>query len=97
MGDRLGVAESLVGAAAVVVSADRAAAAALLSGAERLRTKVGAVATPREAAEVASVRAALNGLEAPADGQDVRDEASMVTMAVHALEDLERLGDMRVG
>ena len=65
IGDHRGVAESLIGAAAVVTSVDRATAAALISAAERLRTELAAVTTPRQADDVAAIRAMVGEHKRP--------------------------------
>ncbi|WP_161964993.1 ATP-binding protein [Ornithinimicrobium cerasi] len=57
VGDRLGVAESLLGSAEVVATADAATAAVLVGAAERLLNRLGAALTPRLAADLASVPA----------------------------------------
>ncbi len=93
IGDRLGVAESLIGTAAVVASADRATAVALIGAAERLRTELGAVVTPRQADDVAAARAMLGGHKrSPADPGPY-DEAAEMARAMRALEEIERSGD----
>jgi predicted ATPase/class 3 adenylate cyclase len=92
IGDRLGVAESLIGTAAVVASADRVVAGALIGAAQRLRTELGAVVTPRQADDLAAARAMLGEHEtSPADSRPY-DEAAAVARAVGALEEIESLG-----
>ena len=92
LGDHLGVAESLIGAAAIVASADRAAAAALVGAALKLRTAMGAVVTPRQADDVAAVRALLGEHEEAAAYSGSQHEAAEVNRAVRALEEIEGLG-----
>jgi hypothetical protein len=89
MRDRLGVAESLVGAASVVASADPSIAAALLSEAERIRGDCAAVATPRQAADVAAVRALLGGHEQVPEEEAVLAEGVAVDRALSALAQIE--------
>ena len=92
IGDRLGVAESLIGTAAVVASADRVVAGALIAAAQRLRTQLGAVVTPRQTDDVAAASAMLGEHEtSPADSRTY-DEATAVARAVRALEEIESLG-----
>ena len=97
IGDHLGVAESLIGAAALVATTDRATAGTLLGAAQRLLTELGAVVTPRQANDVAAVRALLGEhKEALADpGSDY--EALAVTHAVRALDEIEGSGETRTG
>jgi predicted ATPase/class 3 adenylate cyclase len=98
IGDRLGVAESLVAAGALVAGADPVTARALLAAAKSLRSGAGAEATPRQADEVAAARALLGDRGEVVD-DDTRppDEASTVARAVHALEVLERTDGVRAG
>jgi tetratricopeptide (TPR) repeat protein len=92
IGDRLGVAESLIGAATVVASTDRATAAALVGAGLKLRTALGAVLTPRQADDIAAVRALLGEHEDVAAYSGSQQEAAEVTRAVRALEEIEGLG-----
>ena len=93
IGDHLGVAESLIGAAAVVTSVDRATAAALISAAERLRTELAAVTTPRQADDVAAIRAMVGEHKAAPAYLAAYDEATAVARAVRALEEIELARD----
>jgi hypothetical protein len=97
MGDHLGVAESLVGAAAVVASTDPPTAAALVDEAERLQTALGAVATPRQAGDLAAVRSLLRGREEAPEGEGPPPEALTVTRALRALRELEGSASVPAG
>jgi len=61
LGDRLGIAESLIGLAAAVLPAEPADAARLVGAAESLRSGGGAVPTPRQQADVELALAAAAG------------------------------------
>ncbi|WP_460627566.1 ATP-binding protein [Intrasporangium mesophilum] len=89
MGDHLGVAESLVGAAAVLAEADPRAAAVLLREAARLRSSCGAVTTPRQADDLAAVRSASGGPEHLLEADEPLLEADPVALALRALEVVE--------
>jgi tetratricopeptide (TPR) repeat protein len=93
-GDHLGVADSLVGAAAVIAAGDPSTAAALLGQANRLRTDRSAVTTPRQAHDLDLVRAHLDGGRLPVAAETASAEASTVTRAIRALGGLE--GSARV-
>jgi predicted ATPase/class 3 adenylate cyclase len=93
IGDRLGVVESLIGTAAVVATADRAMAGVLIGTAQRLRTELGAVVTPRQAGDVAAARALLDEHKTPPADPGPFDEAAAVARAMHALEEIENTGD----
>jgi len=89
IGDHLGVAESLIGAAAVVGSTDRATAGALVGAAQRLLTELGAVVTPRQADDVAAVRALLGEHKEALTDPGPEYEALAVIRAGHALDEIE--------
>jgi hypothetical protein len=93
IGDHLGVAESLVGTAAVVASADRAIAGALIRAAQGLRTELGAVVTPRQADDVAAAREMLGEHQTSPAESGPDDEATAVARAVRALEEIESSAD----
>ena len=95
MGDRLSVAESLVGAAAVIASADPSIADALLSEAGRIRDSCAAVATPRQTGDLAAVRALLNRRPPVVEEEGAPAEASAVDRALRALAEIERSGTTR--
>jgi tetratricopeptide (TPR) repeat protein len=97
IGDRLGVAESLIGAAAVVAGTDRATAGALVGAAQRLLIELGAVVTPRQADDVAAVRALLGEHKEALAYPGSEYEALAVIRAVRALEKIEGSGDTRTG
>lgn len=79
MGDRLGVAESLVGVAATAGPDHRAAAGRLLTAATQLRAAAAAVPTPDEQAVLDAAMAAIGGW---ADGpEQPDDEASALALA----------------
>jgi hypothetical protein len=86
MGDHLGVAESLVGAAAVLADADPHTAATLLGEAERLRSSCGAVTTPRQADVLAAARSVRGGPEQLLEAEGPSAEADPVTLALRALD-----------
>lgn len=88
MGDRLGVADSLVGLAAAAVRVEPEAAARLVGAAGALRTAAGATPTRREATEVAAVLEAASGAVGPehvvaaqATGSDLDEGAAVATAA----------------
>ena len=95
--DHLGVAESLVSAAAVVARADQDTAAAMLGVAEAVRHELGAVATPRQREAVAYARSLLRGGEQASEQHVLADEAGMVTRAARALQELEGSGVTSTG
>ncbi len=95
MGDHLGVAESLVGAAAVLADADPHTAATLLGEAERIRGVCGAVTTPRQAADLTAARSVLVLREHAVVAQGAAPEAATVALAVRALQGLEGSGGIR--
>jgi hypothetical protein len=97
IGDQLGVAESLIGAAAVVASSDRATAGALVGAAERLLTELGAVVTPRQADEIAAVRALLGEHREALAYTGSEYEALAVTHALRALDNIEGSGHAHTG
>ena len=97
IGDHLGVAESLIGAAAIVASTDRTMAGALVGAALNLLTALGAVVTPRQADDVAAVRTLLGEHKEALAYPGSEDEALAVTRAVRALEEIEGSGDTRTG
>ena len=97
IGDHLGVAESLIGAAGLVASADQATASALVGAAQRLLTESGAVVTPRQADDIAAVRALLGEHKEAFADQGSDYEALAVTRAVRALDGIEGSGDGRTG
>ena len=89
IGDHLGVAESLVGIAAVVAGADPSTAEVLADAAERLRRSCGAVTTPRQASDLATVRSTGRGRDHVADAERPQPEAAVVAVALSALERLD--------
>jgi putative intracellular protease/amidase len=95
MRDHLGVAESLVGAAAVLAATDPSTAGALLTEAERVRTSCGAVSTPRQAADLAAIRSVAGGPDPAPEASDPAAEASTAMRALRALEGLEGSAGMR--
>jgi predicted ATPase/class 3 adenylate cyclase len=97
MGDHLGVTESLVGAAAVLASPDPDTAAALVAEAQTLRTAMGAVTTPRQAAELTAVRELLDGRAEASLGEQSPGESAVVTRARRALGKLEDPAGVRAG
>jgi hypothetical protein len=97
IGDRLGVAESLIGAAAVVAGTDRATSGALVGAAQRLLTELGAVVTPRQADDVAAVGVLLGEHTEALAYPGSEYEALVVIRAVRALEEIEGSGDTRTG
>ena len=65
MGDRLGIAESLLGLAAAVLPAEPTDAARLLGASSALLSALGAVPTPRQEADLAgAVRTAIDAADA---------------------------------
>jgi tetratricopeptide (TPR) repeat protein len=97
IGDHLGVAESLIGAAGLVAIADQATASALVGAAQRLLTESGAVVTPRQADDIAAVRSLLGEHKEAIADQRSDYEALALTRAVRALDDIEGSGDARTG
>jgi len=80
---------ALIGAAAVVGSTDRATAGALVGAAQRLLTELGAVVTPRQADDVAAVRALLGEHKEALTDPGPEYEALAVIRAGHALDEIE--------
>jgi predicted ATPase/class 3 adenylate cyclase len=93
IGDHLGVAESLIGAAALVASTDPATTGDLVGAAQRLLTELSAVLTPRRADDVAAVRALLGEHKEVLADQGSDYEALAVTRAVRALDEIEGSGE----
>ena len=85
MGDRLGVAESLLALAAALAPVEPADAARLLGAAEALLSAVGAVPTPRQAADLART-ARTTG--AARSGDAALDEIRAVELALALAERL---------
>jgi predicted ATPase/class 3 adenylate cyclase len=97
IGDRLGVVESLVGAAGVVAATDRAAARALVSAAQLLQADLGAEATPRQAEALAAVEAVLAAEPDEEARPPAVDESGAVALAIRLLEGLEQTDVPRAG
>jgi tetratricopeptide (TPR) repeat protein len=97
IGDRLGVVESLVGAAGVVATTDRTAAGALVSAARLLERELGVEATPRQAAALSAVDAVLAGGPGESAGPPHLDEGGAVALATRLLEGLEQTEVPRAG
>jgi predicted ATPase/class 3 adenylate cyclase len=85
MGDRLGIAESLVGLAEMLLDADPSAAAELVRYAESYRAGAGAIATPLQAARLGNVRDTLTELGIDDVGDDTADSQPLDTDQAMAL------------
>jgi hypothetical protein len=90
VGDRLGVVESLVASAAVVAASDPGTASHLVAAAADVRASLGAVATPRQTADVAVIPAALAAKGEEQPRRAPVDEAAAVHMASRALGNLQQ-------
>lgn len=85
IGDVLGIADSLVGLATAVAARSPVEAARLVGAAEGVRARAGAVATPRQAAEVARVPLDPDLADARAEGRS--EEGLLTEEGVTALAD----------
>ncbi|WP_256842959.1 ATP-binding protein [Ornithinimicrobium cryptoxanthini] len=97
IGDRLGVAESLLGSAGVVATVDQVTASDLVAAAQRLHTELGAVMTPRLTGDLEVIRSLLGGHEVDGQSHETGDDAQAVERAVRALRALEGSGAARAG
>jgi predicted ATPase/class 3 adenylate cyclase len=92
IGDRLGVAESLAAAAAVVARADPAAARSLARSARSLRLGCGAVPTPRQSAQESAARSVAgaqgDGSTGPVEEDRVEPEGQGQDAAVRLATDV---------
>lgn len=96
IGDRLGVADSLMGAAFVVAPREAATAGLLVRAAKDLRTECGAVPTPRQSRAESWVASLPSAAAALPDSDHARDIAGdAVHLAVEALEAVEGVGQAR--
>jgi hypothetical protein len=72
-------------------------AATLVDAAGTLRDAAGAVPTPRQAADLAAVKALLGENGAPPDDAAPRADRPVVEQAMRALEEVERRDGTRAG
>ncbi|HEX2178866.1 MAG TPA: hypothetical protein VHL54_04995 [Actinomycetota bacterium] len=95
IGDRLGVADSLVGVAATAAKVDPEASARLVGAASALRTAAGATATLREAADEAAALHAAAGVlgrdraQAARQAGEALDEEDAVAAAIELCSGVE--------
>jgi predicted ATPase len=97
MGDRLGVAESLVGAADVLAHTDGTAARTLVQAARSLQAELGAEATPRQAAALTAAETVLGAEGEEGAGNQALDERGAVALASRLLKGLEQAEVPRAG
>jgi len=89
IGDRLGVAESLVSAAPLVARVDPAGAGGLVRAALSLRLSCGAQPTPRQVAAEAPARVLLGGQQVGPTDAEGRGQHAAVHLATRALQQVE--------